>query len=124
MLKKYAFVLALAFTVLLAFFSLMQTGIPDIGFSFQDKIYHFIAYALMTLFWYNYLFDSHFKISRQRAIVAAVGIAVIYGIIIEVIQGQLTISRVAEFNDAIANTVGAIVAGLLIKFMHSPDVKN
>lgn len=41
-------------------------------------------------------------------------IAIIYGIIIEVLQGVLTQTREADFYDALANSFGAIVGFLAL----------
>lgn len=116
MLKKYAFILAITATIVLAIVSLVNiNSIPETGLSFEDKLFHFIAYAMFTIIWFYALINNRVKLKKDSTIVVAVLIAVIYGIIIEVIQGQFTTNRVMEFNDIIANILGALFAGLMIK---------
>ena len=116
MLKKYALSIAVVFTLLLTIASFVKfNNIPKIGLSIEDKLFHFAAYAVLTFVWYNVLIKSVYKEFQNKSIVTAFLFAIIYGIIIEVLQGQLTMSRVTEFNDAVANSLGAIFMALLIK---------
>jgi len=49
---------------------------------------------------------------------------VIYGIIIEVLQGVLTEVRTPDFNDFIANCCGIIVVSVIISIRNKTQVKN
>ncbi len=50
------------------------------------------------------------------ALIKSCILAFIYGIIIEILQGELTTSRSADFNDVLANSIG-IVIGILLVFL-------
>ena len=82
----------------------------DLGPLGWDKFQHAAAYALLTLFG---------GLSLQRflrpslAWVAAWGIAVLYGAMMEIGQGMLTSHRSADWLDVLANAFGAAAAVLL-----------
>ena len=48
-------------------------------------------------------------------------LAFIYGIIIEILQGELTTSRSADFKDVLANSVGILI-GILLVFLAKPQL--
>ncbi len=123
-LKKQALIIALGFTSALTYLSLVNLGkMPNMGVSFSDKIYHFIAYALMTLVWFNYL-STLKNLNKKKQILLAVVISVVFGMVIELLQGALTATREADFNDIIANNLGVLVATLFLWFMPVKDVKK
>lgn len=109
--KKLALALTIGYTIFLTVLSLMSINkMPKLGSSFDDKIYHLGAYMLFTMLWYNYFekTDSKYKI------LFSAGIAIVYGIIIEVLQGTFTTYRTEDIGDVIANTLGALLAAILI----------
>jgi VanZ family protein len=97
--------------------------VPDLGISFADKVFHFGAYAVMTFIWFNY-FSSLKMTTKTESIIIAVIIAVIFGMIIELLQGTITESRQADFNDVIANNVGILISALILWFLPTKDVKK
>lgn len=124
MLKKYALVIALGFTILLGFLSLIRLNdLPDFEITFGDKIFHFGAYVVMTLVWYNY-FKVRDKSSKTKQIIIAGIIAAVFGTIIELLQGALTVSREADIYDILANSAGVLVAALFLWFAPIKDVKK
>ena len=124
MLKKYALLIAIGYTASLAIASLATVSdIPDLGVSYADKIFHFGAYAMMTFIWFNY-FSSLKMTTKTESIIIAVIIAVIFGMIIELLQGTITESRQADFNDVIANNVGILISALILWFLPTKDVKK
>ncbi|WP_418602417.1 VanZ family protein [Hwangdonia sp.] len=124
MLKKYALVLAVFYSLGLATVSLITLkNLPNVGINFADKIFHFIVYGVLAYLWFNTFFFK-FKYKKRKAIFYAALFSIIFGIIIEVLQGSATASRHTDVYDAIANTLGVLfmVAILLInKKMH---IKN
>jgi VanZ family protein len=84
-------------------------------FNFFDKVLHIGAYGTLTLSWLMYFGDK--KDQRKYAYLTAFFV-LIYGTIIEVIQGTLTANRQADFYDIIANLVGIVTAMLFFgKFL-------
>ena len=108
-LKKWALPLVVVYTIALSVGSLIKLNdIPSIGSSFDDKIYHFIAYFLFTILGYNYC-----KVNKlNNPVLISAVVIIIYGIIIEVIQGTYTANRQADMYDIYANLVGIILAML------------
>ncbi|WP_168796667.1 VanZ family protein [Cognatitamlana onchidii] len=124
MLKNLVAVAAFGYTIALSTVSLIRlNNLPDVGISFADKIFHLLAYALLTILWYG-MFLLTFKIKKRRAMLIAVLFAVIFGIVIEVIQETMTVSRGLDIYDMVANTLGAVLASLILLFKNSLRVKN
>ena len=80
----------------------------------SDKVEHFLAYFLLA--------SSAVQIYQRRAalILAAVGLIAL-GIGIEFAQGALTVSRMADPMDALANSIG-VLAGMAIMFTPLRDL--
>ncbi len=80
----------------------------------SDKVEHFLAYFLLAA--------SAVQIYQRRAALvwAAVGLVAL-GIGIEFAQGTLTVNRMADPMDALANSVG-VLAGMAIVFTPLRDL--
>lgn len=119
-LKKWALPLVVVYTLALTSASLLSlSGLPSIGIEFEDKIFHLLAYFIFTLLLYNY-FNS---IRLKHALSISVLIAVVYGIVIEILQYTLTTWRMFDVYDALANTLGAILASIMLKVLLNGKVK-
>ncbi len=71
----------------------------------NDKIQHFSCYLLLML-WFCGLYP------RRQHWLLAVGF-VLLGVVLEFLQGSLTLTRARDWHDAVANTSG-IAAGFLL----------
>nr|WP_239000274.1 VanZ family protein [Hyunsoonleella ulvae] len=91
---------------------------------YGDKIFHFLAYALLCFLWYTVFYFKQNK-PRKKAVLSAILLSVIYGIIIEALQGTITSHRSLDVYDALANSLGAMLTGgaLLLKKVRR-QVKN
>ncbi|WP_166643252.1 VanZ family protein [Gelidibacter sediminis] len=106
-----ALALLVAYAIILLALSLVTLGnIQTLGSSFDDKIYHSGAYFVLTFLVFNYLNTLKFKNSLLYAFIAAA----IYGILMELFQNFLTVSRMFDVFDMIANIFGAIFAVLMV----------
>lgn len=116
MLKNSIFFISILYTlVLLTVCLITLNNLPDIGVSNADKIFHVLAYCVFTFLW-AYTFILKFGIGNKKAILfAAIG-AMLYGILIEVLQGSLTTARAFDYYDAVANSLGALIASILLLF--------
>lgn len=124
MFKKIWILLAIAYTTVLTVVSLMTLrNLPDVGVSYGDKIFHFFAYFVMTFLWALAWFFS-FNFDKKRSIRNAFIIAVIFGIIIEVLQGTLTASRSLDVYDMLANTLGALLAAVVLSVNNFKQAKK
>lgn len=121
MLKKILLVIALLYTIALAILSLLSSDdLPDVEFEYADKFAHTMAYALLCLLWYTVL--KSFKFSK--AILVASAIAIIYGIILEVLQGTLTEGRTLDLYDVLANCIGVGFISSILIIRNKTQVKN
>lgn len=124
MLKKAILPLTICYTIFIAVVSLIRlNNLPKVKISFGDKIFHFIVYGILTLFWF-YTFFLSLKKPYKKSILYAVTFSVIFGIILEVLQDKLTAYRAFDVYDAVSNTLGALLAASAIWFTKSLHVKN
>ena len=121
MLKKILPILALLYTIALAIISLLNfSNLPDIDIDNSDKYGHAIAYSLLCLIWY--LAMKSFKF--PKALLIAASIAIIYGIVLEVLQGALTDARIFDGYDILANSIGVAFISIIILIRNKTQVKN
>ena len=112
---KIKILLALTFTVLIAYGSLYsgeQNVLKHVVIS--DKIIHAFLYFILTISW---LVAYRRKLNKSKHLLLLVISIITYGIILEVFQEILTQVRTAEFGDVIANSVGVVIAILLFKIV-------
>ena len=86
---------------------------------YGDKVFHFGAHAVLVVL----LYCMFYKFKRSQAIVIAALSSVIYGIIIEVLQGKLTIDRQFDVFDIIANCTGMLIAVVILRVYNKTIVK-
>ena len=83
---------------------------PEFGTNYDDKLYHILAYIVLTLVWYFAIESNRFN--RKIAYLTVSAIA--FGIVIEALQGKLTTHRVGDILDVVANVVGVLLALIYI----------
>jgi len=66
------------------------------------------------------LFKPSFSVKKVLLIVAL--FLFIYGIIIEALQTRLTVSRVGEYQDVIANVLGIVLGSLLVRYIYKLEL--
>ena len=96
---------------------------PKVNLSHADKIFHFGTYLGLTLLWFGG-FRYSLNIEKRRAIFYSAVFSVLFGIVIEVLQYTLTSYRSMDVLDVIANTLGALVATLILWLTNKIPVKN
>ncbi|CAA0147327.1 VanZ family protein [Tenacibaculum maritimum] len=99
-------VIAIAIAILIAILSLIKIGKQPIKISYLDKIEHGIAYFTLAFFWLLAF------VEKNKKYWIVVG-CLLYGIIIEVLQGTITTYRTPDYLDIIANFAGILLALLL-----------
>lgn len=109
--KQRALALVVLYFIALTAFSLINLGgTPSLGSSFDDKIYHFVAYMLFTLLLYNYLN----AVTVKNSIFYTILFATCYGALMELLQNLLTESRISDIYDIVANFFGIIFGAIMI----------
>lgn len=122
--KKIAFSLSVLYTVFLLFISLINLeGLPEKTVQEGDKFFHFFAYFVLTLLWYNVV-SKHFEWSFLKSILIVAVFSILFGIIIEYLQSIITSFRTADLNDITANSFGVLMATILVKFIGKTEVKK
>lgn len=115
MAKKLLLLVALSYSIWLTVVSLISLkGVPSLGSSFDDKIYHFVAYVALAFLWVTY-----FKSAKKRRNNLVVFFAVLlFGIVLELIQHQLNANRTYDTFDLLANCIGVIIGTLIALKLH------
>ena len=103
---------AIVYTTALTLGSLVRPVQVDIEVNHLDKYVHFAAYFGLVLLWLCVarVFFKNQKITQKpmRLYLLVAIAAVIYGIIIELLQGNITDYRSQDIWDAVANITGVI----------------
>ncbi|WP_044632901.1 VanZ family protein [Neotamlana sedimentorum] len=124
MLKKGLLAITIIYSVALAIVCLINIRqLPEVEVSNIDKIFHFITYFLLMCLWYFSLTYA-LKFIQKKGLWYAFLIAFIFGIVIEVLQGTVTKTRALDVFDIIANTLGALLATLVLSIYTKLQVKN
>lgn len=114
MLKSYAFIITLIYSAALTVVCLMPlNGVIKVNITLGDKIFHAVTYMILSFLWYR-TFYYHFNKSKAKALLYAMLLSIIFGIIIEVLQGTVTAYRSSDINDVLANTIGVLLMSVVI----------
>lgn len=96
---------------------------PNVGVTFSDKIFHLLAYVVLTFLWINTILYK-FELKKQSAILYGAIFCIIFGIVIEVLQGSLTSYRSSDFYDVVANTCGVLLTVFFLSIKKSAVIKK
>ncbi|MFM2048032.1 MAG: hypothetical protein RI955_578 [Bacteroidota bacterium] len=109
-LRKYFILSWLWLAIVTLLSTLPGPYFPKINIINFDKAVHFIMYFcfVSVLLWSMYF--NNWKTAAFKAFV----IATLYSILMEIIQGTICIRRSFDVYDIVANTIGALVAAILI----------
>ncbi len=116
---------SIVYTALITWLSLTHLGKISIGgFNPTDKMLHAGAYLFLALLWnFHFVFKSTgFKAYRSNLLWVAAG-CLIFGMLIEVLQGTLTSYRDPDWLDILANSTGVSLA-VLIFLALAPAIKR
>ena len=111
LLEDNAIYIAIFFTISITIGSLVKSDFIVVKpISVSDKAYHLIAYFLLMLSWL-YVFCK--KETFQKNVKYVILGCIIFGIIIEILQGIITSYRTASYLDIVANTIGVLLAAVI-----------
>ncbi|MEN8816341.1 MAG: hypothetical protein ABF274_05645 [Nonlabens sp.] len=129
--NKLLYWFAPLYTAVIAAGSLMDNAVPSVSIDNIDKVYHAIAYLIMTISWYVFFYArflskqsfSSFNLktilsnwSRTIAIGASV-FSLIVGILIEIGQEYVSMNRTMDAMDVLANFAGIILAVIILMIL-------
>ena len=118
LLERNAYTIAIIITffiIISSLISLKKISTFSIRISHFDKIVHGISYFILTLSWF-FATQNEFKKNSFKKILVI--LLVLFGIIIEVLQGGLTTYRSADFFDVLANSLGIFLAAIFFNKMN------
>lgn len=124
-LKEKSLQIATLYTILLLIVSLITIdfgGLDSLVPSYGDKIFHFLAYGLLTLLWFIAI-KWQFNTSKIKTLIVVAGSCIAFGTVVEVLQKVLTISRSYDEADIISNIAGVMLMSILILLVKKTDVK-
>ncbi|MEM6684824.1 MAG: VanZ family protein [Bacteroidota bacterium] len=117
--RKYIFLfIAIAWTIAITIVSLVPVKEPEaLQFLYADKLVHIGIYFFFTIVWFMAFSKGITTNTLQKNALLFSGVfSFLYGIAIELMQENLVISREGDWQDALANTIGIIVAIFIIKW--------
>lgn len=113
MVKKVLFLAAVVYTIALVIVTLVDLNdVPSLGSSFDDKIYHVLAYVGLGFLWITYVRPSKSK----RTFFYVLGILLCFGIFLELIQNQVNSNRTFDILDLFSNCVGISLGTIVAKY--------
>ena len=108
--------IAIAYTLLITAALLAPiTGAPKIEIPFADKMVHLIINAGLFVVWASYVFSGKTKTTKTYTLPLLFLCTLLYGILIEVVQGSFIPTRGADFFDVVANVCGLILGFFAVK---------
>ena len=110
--KTTIFSATVFYTIAVTVLSLVNLGnkLPKLNSGFDDKIAHFLLYAIFCLMWF-FTFKS---LDLKRSLFIALCLSILFGMAIELIQGLDFIGRTSDAYDFMANVMGARSMATLI----------
>lgn len=117
MLNKQSWLyLAIAYTVFVTVVSLVKIKPPtEINVPQADKWVHISIYVVFTVLWFLGFTNTPHKPFSNKPLVKASIWAFLFGVSIEIVQHISPYARSGDFFDVLANTIGILIAVLIIK---------
>lgn len=124
--KTLTLIVAILVSSLIAVLSLMRTdSFPSVDLEGSDKIYHAIAYFVLGFSWHWYYMSYTRQNTKIKFSLSIYALTIIFGIVIEVLQSNLTSYRSFDVNDMIANAFGSGLATLIfVSFLNKIKFKK
>lgn len=90
--------------------------VSNLSISNADKIAHFGIYFVFTIVWYACFINERavYKTNLRNLIMAAL-LAFVVGVAIEILQHLNPLARSGDVKDALANTLGIVLAMLVLR---------
>lgn len=112
---------SVGYTIALSILSLVRlTDVPKLNTGYDDKIAHFVLYAGLCLFW----FMSFHALKSKSSLVLASLLSIVFGLVIEILQGIVSIHRTTEIYDLVANCLGVLTMAFIINAKKEVIVKK
>ena len=111
-------IFAIFWTLLIVYLCLDDApNVPKFAFQYKDKIVHFIFYFIFVFVWTKSL-----KNKSLKSVLIVLFLAILFGVLIEFLQENITLNRTFDWFDILANARGAITGFIYIKKFYA--IKN
>ncbi len=115
LLERSCLFIAIVSTLVVAVLSLMSMeGVPNLTYPYTDKFEHSFAYAFLSFFW---LLSCQIRKIKTTFLILILCL-VLFGVIIEVLQSNMSNHRTGDFLDVIANTIGILIGYFVLKILN------
>ncbi|MGZ5246180.1 MAG: VanZ family protein [Flavitalea sp.] len=96
--------------------SIPGSAIPkvNIGLKHVDKLVHFILFGIFPVLWSYYFLQKKENANWKKLIIVCCIISILLGISLEYVQHYFVPNRDFDIVDIVADTLGAIVFGILL----------
>ncbi len=125
-LYAFAFIGWMVFVTFSSLYSFEDSDISNFNIPYGDKVVHFIFYFVAAVLGSLFFIETKEKKSIRIKYLKILALALIlFGIIIEVIQGTMTVNRSGDVFDALANSLGVIlgIIGIFTQFQGQSGLK-
>lgn len=112
LLEHNAYSIAIGLTLFICYMSLSQAPKVAEIVEVSDKSLHSFAYFGLALSWFFAVKSSH-TVIKDKIIIGL--LVLLLSILLEVLQGTITDSRVSDYFDIVANIIGIIIATVLFR---------
>lgn len=103
--------LAIIWTTLIFFVCFAKSSdVPTVNIVGIDKVAHFLMHFSFTFLWGMAFYKGNFISKTSLVLVFSFLLSFVFGVIIEIFQGYLTVTRSADSEDVLANIIGALLA--------------
>ncbi|MBT7528858.1 MAG: VanZ family protein [Flavobacteriaceae bacterium] len=118
--NKFNLIVALTYSALIIYLGLSESdSISFSNFRINDKLAHLLSYLFFYFLWQNF-FVSWFN---DKALTNLFVFALTFGILIELGQKYLTLTRSAEFLDVVFNLIGILLVHIYFNLKKKKDLK-
>ena len=101
----------------------MENGkMPKVDIDDADKFYHGMAYFVLNGLWLLVVRKVKLKSSFVTFLKISI-LVIVFGIIIEILQGELTTNRTFDYFDILANSIGVILSFLCFLLIKKRSLK-
>jgi VanZ family protein len=114
-LKQIIFWIAVLWTGVVLYFCLVQSDkLPVVTIENLDKVVHAFFHFVFTSLWILFLKIQIKNPNSYKPYIVSFLFSVLFGVTIEIMQGQYTTSRKEDVLDVVANIAGAALAVFLL----------
>ncbi|WP_262710884.1 VanZ family protein [Maribacter algarum] len=110
----------MVFVTFSSLYSFQGPHVSRFNIPHADKIVHFVFYFVACILGTFFLRErTKGNLPFKKAVVIMILGTIFFGILMEVLQYSMTVTRTGDLLDGLANTTGSFCGGILMKFYFS-----